>query len=1323
MRISVALVVFYIFIFNLNAQNWNEHIVGPDMRNPNKSIAADIDGDGNIDAVIGTAEDGKLFWLQNLGGFGNFSSPIFITETTGSITSILAQDIDSDGDIDLLMSLTNSGRVVFLENTDGLGISWSYQTISSELSEPFALSLADIDGDIDLDLVAVSKADSLLVWYENIDGFGNFGDEIIISDTIQKPESVYVADFDNDGDNDLIVNNFSFGDNRKLFLFQNENNGLFFEQITPIEATGSGATVVTGGDLDGDNLLDVLFAQGGALLKWLKNVGNNTFDAPIEISSNSSDDFKSMEIVDLDDDGDNDILLSSATANEISWYENLDGNGNLSEQQFVDEGASYVTSVIPADFDNDGDLDLLSTHLFDNRISIYEKQANGDYGEEVIIMETGKRPTYLLAEDFDSDGDLDLISTFFEGEIKWYENLDGTGDFSQEKPLASFSSIVREFSIADFDNDGDKDLIGAYQSFDAVFILYNGGDETIGFISSYGNIEGISSVKTGDFDGDGDIDFVTGGYDVQVFLNDGTGVFSPSTTLLDDNFSVGANVNLADINGDGDLDIIATLGNFQEIVYFDNIDGQGTFSDKIDIYVPGANFFPITTLPADLDNDGDVDLVVNSDNDGVEWLENLDGNGTYGEPKDIFNDGGVNLGDIDNDGDLDVILSIYQNISWIPNLNNADSFGMRIELPADVHYADLFTTKNTAIGDFDGDGDLDIAATASETDKISWQENPLIKTARIKGTIFLDENENAIFDNNEIGLYNQKIQLQPNAEMAWSSNAGNFNFLVAPGEHELAWDWDNDWQLTTDSLVEIEVLNFTDTITQNFGLKPLNENHQANISLSSAATRCGFIVPFWLTYTNNGNQLANGTTMLELDALTSFVSAFPAPDSIENNQYFWFFENLNPTYSNQISLQLQMPSVDFIGEIINLNTNVDFEDSNEMIIANDSHLFSSEINCSYDPNDKLVDPNFPDFPNYTLLDEEFLYTIRFQNTGTDTAINISIIDYLDENLDWTTFQPIASSHDYQASLSENGKITFQFDNIYLPDSTVNQMESHGFVQYQILPKDSLIDYTRVKNTAEIYFDFNPAIFTNTTENVIVSQYPIAINAVSPLCRFDENGELIINFPPAYFQFNWNNGMTGNEISNLPFGDYSIVVSNEEGEVVADTSLFLTAPEILQIETSATAATNNSANGTAIVTSEGGTFPYTYLWSTIPPQTNDIATNLETGFYEVTVTDANNCTAETEVFVDNVVNTQSVFDNLIFTIYPNPTTDNSIVQFEFIKKENWNLEIQNIEGKLIQELDGWNQKKVILLEDLPNGVYTVSLRVNGKIEKQKLVVIK
>jgi len=112
------------------------------------------------------------------------------------------------------------------------------------------------------------------------------------------------------------------------------------------------------------------------------------------------------------------------------------------------------------------------------------------------------------------------------------------------------------------------------------------------------------------------------------------------------------------------------------------------------------------------------------------------------------------------------------------------------------------------------------------------------------------------------------------------------------------------------------------------------------------------------------------------------------------------------------------------------------------------------------------------------------YQIRFQNTGTDTAFNIFIRDTIDPALDISSLRAGVSSHPYTIQFYDNNVVQFTFANVMLPDSNINEPESHGFIKFKINQVDGNTDGTRIENRAGIIFDFNVPVITNTVFNTI-----------------------------------------------------------------------------------------------------------------------------------------------------------------------------------------------------------------------------------------------
>jgi hypothetical protein len=143
------------------------------------------------------------------------------------------------------------------------------------------------------------------------------------------------------------------------------------------------------------------------------------------------------------------------------------------------------------------------------------------------------------------------------------------------------------------------------------------------------------------------------------------------------------------------------------------------------------------------------------------------------------------------------------------------------------------------------------------------------------------------------------------------------------------------------------------------------------------------------------------------------------------------------------------------------------------------------ITGSYDPNNKEVQPSGITENHYIESNTLLTYRVNFQNTGTDTAFTVVIVDTLSSKHDILTFERGICSHPCEFEIYGNGILVWTFNNILLPDSAANEPESHGFVTYKVRTNEmSSAEYgTQILNNAAIYFDFNPPVITNTTQLV------------------------------------------------------------------------------------------------------------------------------------------------------------------------------------------------------------------------------------------------
>ncbi|MEI7661689.1 MAG: FG-GAP-like repeat-containing protein [Bacteroidota bacterium] len=334
-------------------------------------FAGDIDGDGDIDILEGDYNY-RLVWYENLDGAGHFGPGKIISTTAGGLTSVTLADLDGDGDPDILATLGCNGKIIWYKNLDGHGTFSTAKLITGSLAFVEDAQAADIDGDGHPDIISASYEDGHITWFKNLDGHGNFGPGQVISTSIQGADRVRAGDLDGDGDADLVSD-----------------------------------------------------AYIGDFIAWHKNKdGRGTFD-DAQIISGSIDAPMSIFTADLDGDGALDVLSASRYDGKIAWYRNLDGKGDFGPQRLLSDSIGGPNNVIACDIDNDGDMDVVATTMWDDNVIWFENlDGHGTFGPMNIITSGFDFPTSLFAADLDGDGDTDIMASSYNSDkLPWFRNI------------------------------------------------------------------------------------------------------------------------------------------------------------------------------------------------------------------------------------------------------------------------------------------------------------------------------------------------------------------------------------------------------------------------------------------------------------------------------------------------------------------------------------------------------------------------------------------------------------------------------------------------------------------------------------------------------------------------------------------------------------------------------------------------------------------------------------------------------------------------------------------------------------------------------------
>lgn len=360
--------------------------------------------------------------------------------------------------------------------------------------------------------------------------------------------------------------------------------------------------------------------------------------------------------------------------------------------------------------------------------------------------------------------------------------------------------------------------------------------------------------------------------------------------------------------------------------------------------------------------------------------------------------------------------------------------------------------------------------------------------------LYNDLNLNKIYDQGEPSVPGASVVVEPLGLVGYAEESEIGKLFLQEGDYTLAFNHlgSSDWLLSSDSFsYEITVDASTTSDTFSFGLNPKIDKSEVQACINSGLVRCNEVVNFDVGAKNLGTGTVSGTLWLTVDENIMSQYFIDQPDTIvEPHQYGWHFTDLYPGFGITRVLQLTIPGpLDFpLGDPLFFNAYVDFVDANG-VQQSQTFEYAPIVECSYDPNDKLVFPNREGA--YTLFDETLVYTIRFQNTGNAEAYDVVIRDTLDVNVDPMTFRVLGSSHAsiLETTLEEDRYLTFSFIDIFLPDSTTDFDGSQGYVSYLIKGVEGLEEMTPIENRAGIYFDFNPPVITNTTQNLMVSELP------------------------------------------------------------------------------------------------------------------------------------------------------------------------------------------------------------------------------------------
>src|SRR5262245_21226126 len=317
-------------------------------------------------------------------------------------------------------------------------------------------------------------------------------------------------------------------------------------------------------DLDGDT--DLYTANYSGRISWFENDGAHPPGPWTEhILTEFADGAEAVFAARVDGDADIDFYFAAFNREEVGWYEN-GGDGQTWTLQSITFDCSLCTDAWAADLDGDGDDDVLSASGFDSKVVWYENTGGFSWPTRLIAI-AGESVT---AADLDQDGDLDVVSN-----LLWYENNGASPPAFTAHLVASFSVNANGLAVVDVDRDGDQDVLSAGQEDDTIAWHENDGALpprfTTRIVSTTADF--ATSVYAADLDGDTDADLLSSSYmdnTIAWYENDGGSPPSFTRRAIATDASGARSVFAADLEKDGDMDVISASQNNAQVVWHVN---------------------------------------------------------------------------------------------------------------------------------------------------------------------------------------------------------------------------------------------------------------------------------------------------------------------------------------------------------------------------------------------------------------------------------------------------------------------------------------------------------------------------------------------------------------------------------------------------------------------------------------------------------------------------------------------------------------------------------------------------------------------------------
>ena len=561
---------------------------------PISAAPEDIDGDGHIDLVVANRRSASfsVFWNSGDGTFSESSE----FPAGSSPLSVDAVDLNNDTHPDVIVG-----------NSDGVAVAlslgdrrFSEATLFSTLRRQAAVVAGDLNGDSHVDLISSSGVN---LFFFTGDGTGDF---VLSKTTPLERRLLQMQTLDVNGNGSLDLLSLNLDSRRAFTLFQNDGRGNFFRSDSSTTIQGTSAVTPADLDLDGDQDLATISANGGLLIYWNDEPNSVTYITQayrIGVEDNASEPHGGA-VGDVNGDGFPDVVTVTGYTQTLNVQINK-GDGSFSTDEEVGVypiGSTYRSDYVSlGDIDRDGDLDAVIANgriLLNDGTGVFQRRV------QFVVPALPNQTLFVANADMDGDRILDLITTTEQAQIATVHKGAGDGTFPSSVEL-SIGGFARRAAVGDVNGSGLPDIVVTNGSSNAVAVFLNLGNMQFSAGFEYPLAGFPRDVALDDVDGDRTLDILTmysSGF--VVLFNNGSGAFERTT--ISPLFQPPNAITTGDVDNDGDLDV--AIANTTGDVTILLGDGRGSFTDGRATTF-GAGTEPRVIMSADFNLDGEIDIV------------------------------------------------------------------------------------------------------------------------------------------------------------------------------------------------------------------------------------------------------------------------------------------------------------------------------------------------------------------------------------------------------------------------------------------------------------------------------------------------------------------------------------------------------------------------------------------------------------------------------------------------------------------------------------------------------------------------------------------